>query len=214
MSKKQPVKPITPIHNKTSSTYKKKVYNAPTFHLSNKILIPAIILLFVALAFLYCKPLFSGMQLSTHDSNQYIAMSKEATALKESTGHLSFWSSRMFGGMPGYLTGGLEFPKIIKYLPCGLVYQVFRQIPDPAMEIVFLLLSGFIGIYIFTRKISFAFLGAVAIGFCTVNFVSLDAGHITKVNSIAMFLPLFASVWLTFQKKYYTRFFHAIAALF
>ena len=47
-------------------------------------------------------------------------------------------------------------------------------------------------------------IGAIAIGFCSYDFISLDAGHITKVITIAMFLPLFASCWLIFQKKYIT----------
>jgi hypothetical protein len=52
------------------------------------------------------------------------------------------------------------------------------------------------------KKVSYATLGSIAIAFCSYNFISLDAGHITKVNTIAMFLPLFAATWLTFRKNY------------
>ena len=187
MAKKQPhlVKKATAATVNTNSTNS-------SFELSNKILIPAIILLFVALAYIYCKPLVEGMQLSTHDSNQYIAMNKESADFKATNGTAALWSSRMFSGMPAYMIGGLEFNPIIQ-TPIIYIHKIIRVIPDPAMEIFFLLIGAFIGFYILLRSVKFALLGAIAIGFCTLNFVNLDAGHITKVITISMFLPLFAS---------------------
>lgn len=202
MSKKQAAKPTASTAKHTHTHSRKHAADTPQFNLSNKILIPAVLLLFVALAFIYCKPLLQGMQLSTHDSNQYIAMSKESADFKAATGHVSLWSSRMFGGMPAFMIGGLEFSPVLGYMPLMLIHKVMRLIPDPAMDIVFLLLCAFIGFYVLTRRVLYAFLGAIAIGFCTANFVSLAAGHITKVITISMFLPLFASAWLIFQKKY------------
>lgn len=193
MSKKQAPKPVA---------QKAKSSSAPLLQLSNKIMIPAVMLLFLVLTFLYCKPLLEGMQLSTHDSNQYIALNKESADLKATTGHVTMWSSRMFSGMPAYLMGGLEFSKVIENSPRTTLYKIASAIPDPAFEIMLMLLGAFIGFYVLTAKKSYAFLGAIAIGFCTYNFISLDAGHITKVKAIAMFMPLFAATWLTYQRKY------------
>lgn len=204
MAKKQPVKPTIQQAKQPNSTVKKNVSDSSSFNISNKILVPAILLFFVVLALIYCKPLMSGMQLSTHDSNQYIAMSKEGADYKVATGQTALWSSRMFSGMPAFMIGGLEFSPLLNYVPILWIHKILRAIPDPAMNIVFLLICGFIGFYVLTRRVLYAFLGAIAIGFCTANFVSLDAGHITKVITIAMFLPLFASTWLIFQKKYIT----------
>lgn len=204
MAKKQPVKPVQQPVKPSNSVSQKKNTTSSDFNISNKILIPAIILFFIALAMIYCKPLISGMQLSTHDSNQYIAMSKEGADYKAATGGTSLWSTRMFGGMPAYLIGGLEFSKVLNYVPVLWLHKILRLIPDPAMEIVFLLICAFIGFYVLTRRTVYSFLGAIAIGFCSYDFISLDAGHITKVITISMFLPLFASCWLIFQKKYIT----------
>jgi len=203
MSKKQPLKSTASVQKPSSMqpTKKPNEVNA-AFNLSNKILIPAVILLFVVLAFLYCKPLIERMRLSTHDSNQYIAINKESADLKATEGHVTMWSSRMFSGMPAYMMGGLEFSKLLKFSPLTIAYSIVRKIPDPALEIFLLLICSFIGLYVLIKNVSYAFLGSIAIGFCSYNFISLDAGHITKVNTIAMFLPLFAAVWLTFQKKY------------
>jgi hypothetical protein len=170
--------------------------------LSNKVLIPAVIFLLIAMALIYCKPVLEGMQLSAHDSNQYVAMNKEIADYKERSGHNSLWSSRMFSGMPSYLMGGYDAPALVTNSPLAYLHRALRNFPEPSMEIILLLLCSFLSFYILTRRIMYALLGAVAIGFCTANFVSLDAGHITKVNTIAMFLPLFTGVWLVFQKKY------------
>ena len=204
MAKKQPLKPSTQnVRQPNVAPTKISNSNTPSFSVPNKILIPAVLLFFVALAFVYCMPLLQGMQYSTHDSNQYVAMNKEIADYKEATGETALWSSRMFGGMPGYVIGGIGFSKLLEYTPVMLVHKIMRNIPDPAMDIVFLFFATFLGLYILTRKVSYSTLGALAVGLCTANFVSLAAGHITKVITIAMFLPLFAGAWLIFRKKYF-----------
>lgn len=206
MAKKQPVKPITgktkpvetPVH-KSLHTPEESSFN---LHIPNKVIIPILLLLFIALALIYCQPVLSGMQLATHDTNQYIAMNKEIADYKTATGHSPMWTTRMFGGMPGFLIGGVEYSPILNFLPVALVHKVFRLIPDPAMDIVFLLFCAFCGFFALTRRWIYALLGAIAIGFCSANFVSLDAGHITKVITIAMFIPLFSGAYLIFRKNY------------
>lgn len=203
MSKKQPIKPAPANVKQTTATANKKNNStSSSFQLSNKILIPAILLLFFALTFIYCKPLIEGMRLSTHDSNQYLAMSKEGADIKAATGHVPLWSSRMFGGMPAYLMGGFEYSKITDFLPRSILYKILGYIPDPAMGIFLLLVCSFIGFYVLIRKPFLALIGAIAVGFCTSNFISLDAGHITKISTLSKFLPMFAGIWLLFNKKY------------
>ena len=204
MSKKQPLKPATSHVKQPNASSKNVNAGTPGFSVPNKILIPVVLLFFIALAFAYCSPLIQGLQYSTHDSNQYVAMNKEIADYKEATGETALWSSRMFGGMPAYVIGGIGFSKILEYTPVMLIHKVFRHIPDPAMDIVFLLFASFLGLFILTRKVLYSTLGALAVGLCTANFVSLDAGHITKVITIAMFLPLFSGAWLIFRKKYIT----------
>ncbi|MFN8282084.1 MAG: hypothetical protein U0U67_02665 [Chitinophagales bacterium] len=212
MAKKQPLKSSTQnVRQPNVAPSKKSTNNTPSFSVSNKILIPAVLLFFVALAFVYCMPLLQGMQYSTHDSNQYVAMNKEIADYKAATGETALWSSRMFGGMPAYVIGGIGFSRILEYTPVMWLHKTLRLIPDPAMDIVFLLFATFLGLYILTRKVSYSTIGALAVGLCTANFVSLAAGHITKVITIAMFLPLFSGAWLIFRKKYL---FGAIVFLF
>jgi hypothetical protein len=87
------------------------------------------------------------MRLSTHDSNQYIAINKESADLKATEGHVTMWSSRMFGGMPAYMMGGLEFSKLLNFSRATIAYSI-RKIPDPALQIFLLLICSFIGLYV------------------------------------------------------------------
>lgn len=203
MAKKQPITPASATTKSPRSASNQKVSNTNSgIQLSNKVLIPAIIAFFLALAFLYNMPLMQGMKLSAHDSTQYIALNKESADYKAATGHAAMWSSRMFSGMPAFLMGGYDFPKAIEYAPRTILAKILFEIPAPALEMFFLMICAFIGLYVLTRKVSYSVLGAIGVGFCTSNIVSLDAGHITKVNTIAMFLPLLAGAWLVMHKKY------------
>jgi len=206
MAKKQPVKPVTQkTQSKDTLTHKSlHVQEESSFNMKipNKVIIPVLLAVFILLAFVYCSPLLSGMKLATHDTTQYVAMNKEIADYKATNGVTPMWTTRMFGGMPGFLIGGVEYAKILDFVPVALIHKVFRLIPDPAMDIVFLLFAAFCGFFAVTRRWIYALLGAVAIGFCSANFVSLDAGHITKVITIAMFIPLFAGAYLIFRKNY------------
>jgi hypothetical protein len=201
MAKKQPITPESTTAKSPRSSGNQKSSNTG-IQLSNKVLIPAIILFFLALAFIYNMPLMQGMKLSAHDSTQYLALNKEVSDYKTTTGHAAMWSSRLFGGMPSFLMGGYDFPKAVEYSPRTILAKILFEIPAPALEMFFLMICAFIGLYVLTRKISYSLLGAIGVGFCSNNVVSLDAGHITKVNTIAMFLPLFAGAWLVLHKKY------------
>lgn len=128
MAKKQPITPASATTKSPRSASNQKVSNTNSgIQLSNKVLIPAIIAFFLALAFLYNMPLMQGMKLSAHDSTQYIALNKESADYKAATGHAAMWSSRMFSGMPAFLMGGYDFPKAIEYAPRTILAKYFLK---------------------------------------------------------------------------------------
>ncbi|MEZ4878741.1 MAG: hypothetical protein R2801_01075 [Chitinophagales bacterium] len=204
MSKKKPIKKTThqPSQSQTAKSIKKDI-NQSSFNISNKILVPAILLLFLILTVMYCKPILDGQRLNSHDGSQYNAMTKQIADYKAETGKTLLWNDRLFGGMPGFLIGGIDFGKITKYFPLNWIHQFFRLLPDPAMEIIFLLICSFIGFYVLLKRPLLAMLGALAIGFAGINIINLDAGHVTKVITTAMFIPLLAGVYLLYNKKYF-----------
>ena len=67
------------------------------------------IVLFVVLAFIYCKPVLSGKVLQSADDVNAVSAVQESVRYTEETGDHSWWNESMFGGMPNYQIGGGQY---------------------------------------------------------------------------------------------------------
>ena len=65
--------------------------------------------LFVVLAFVYCKPVLSGKVLQSGDDVNAQSAVQEAIRYTQQTGDHSWWNSSLFSGMPAYQIGGGEY---------------------------------------------------------------------------------------------------------
>lgn len=202
MAKKQ--QPKQPIQTKITASHPSTVESNTTKKKMPFLWIGlGVAILLVILTIVYNKSVLSGMSLSTHDTNQYNAMSKVGHDYLSQNGEYLTWNNRMFSGMPNYLIGGFGFSKVYEYLPASFMLKVLRTIPSPAYEMFILCFWAFISFLIFTRKnIGLSLLGGLAVGFCTANIVSLDAGHMTKVCAIAYILPMFSGIYLISKERY------------
>ncbi|MFM7014822.1 MAG: YfhO family protein [Bacteroidota bacterium] len=156
------------------------------------------IVVFLLLTVIYFLPTLSGSSLSTHDVSQWIGMSKEILDYKAQTGKEALWTNSMFGGMPSYQISVLYPSNWVKYINDFF----WLGLPSPA-NIVFLALLSFY-ILAITLKADFriAIALAIAYAFCSFNFVSLVAGHNTKVEAIALMPMVIAGVMMTYRGKW------------
>ena len=58
------------------------------------------LVLFVAIACIYCSPALSGKVIQSGDSTSATAAVQEAVKYTKDTGDYSFWTGSMFSGMP------------------------------------------------------------------------------------------------------------------
>jgi len=153
---------------------------------------------FLLLTVVYFLPTLSGSSLSTHDVSQWIGMSKEILDYKAQTGNEALWTNSMFSGMPSYQISVLYPSNWVKYINDF----IWLGLPSPA-NIVFLALLSFY-ILAVTLKADFrlAIALAIAYAFCSFNFVSLVAGHNTKVQAIALMPMVIAGVIMTYRGKW------------
>ena len=153
---------------------------------------------FLLLTVVYFLPTLSGSSLSTHDVSQWIGMSKEILDYKAQTGKEALWTNSMFSGMPSYQISVLYPSNWVKYINDF----IWLGLPSPA-NIVFLALLSFY-ILAVTLKADFrlAIALAIAYAFCSFNFVSLVAGHNTKVQAIALMPMVIAGVMMTYRGKW------------
>jgi hypothetical protein len=165
-----------------------------------KILIPHLgaICIFAALALVFCSPVMEGKELFQSDMMHVKGMEKEAVDYYQATGDIPLWTNSMFGGMPTYMVySGPSANKV------GILNKlVTLYLPNPA-DLFFVLM---LGMYVLGCVLGFAYwirvMGAVAYAFATFTVVSMDAGHITKVMSMAYIAPVLAGMILTYRQRY------------
>lgn len=154
--------------------------------------------IFLVITFLYFSPVFTGKALEQHDIAQWLGMSKELSDYRAATGIEPLWTSAMFSGMPAYQISVLFPSNLIQY-----VSSVFMLgLPSPAN----LLFLGLLGFYILmiTLKADYriGIAGAIAYAFCSFNFVSITAGHNTKVQAIMLIPMILAGVIMAYRSKW------------
>ena len=66
----------------------------------------AALVLFVAVACIYCAPALEGKVIQSGDSTSAAAAVHESTEYSKNTGDYTFWTGSMFSGMPNYQIGG------------------------------------------------------------------------------------------------------------
>ncbi|MCW5909384.1 MAG: YfhO family protein [Chitinophagales bacterium] len=165
--------------------------------------------IFALLTVIYFLPAFQGMKLAQGDVTQWEGMSKEITDWNEKhPDDPALWTNRMFGGMPAY--------QISMSYPGNFVNRIVH-----AMQVIFpdatvLMFLTFIGFYIlllcFEVNAWLSLAGALAYGLSSFLIVSIEAGHNTKVQAIALMAPALGAVALAYRKNILVG--AALAALF
>lgn len=150
----------------------------------------------------YFLPVFQGEMLQQHDIVQAKASQTEIEEYKEKNNEHILWTNAMFGGMPTYQINPSNAGNFAKY-----AFNAVRIVFPKPIHIIFLSLIGF---YILGLAFNLgpwiSLIGALAFSFASYNLISIEAGHLSKVRSMALMAPILAGVYLTFREKYRTGF--------
>ena len=168
--------------------------------LSPKKLLPhgLVLLSFLLVVVLFCKPVLDGQVLDQHDIVGWKGMAQNAFEYKDKNGHFPLWNTNLFSGMPNYqvaMEGDSLLPNFTKILSLGL--------PKP-MNFLFLAALCF---YLLTLVMGVSpwigLFGGLAYMLSTYNPIIIGAGHESKMWALA-FLPLmFAGILALFEKRYW-----------
>ena len=161
----------------------------------NNLTLPAlVVLLFIVLSYLYMFPLLEGKELSQHDIQSHIGMSKELADYRNATGEEAVWTNSMFGGMPGYMISVVYSSNLFTY-----VMGVFRSLFHPAAMLILYML----GFYILLKSLKInrwiSVAGALAFGFSTYNLIIIAAGHNSKAYAIGFLVIVVAGVLMAYR---------------
>ncbi|MBP6455530.1 MAG: YfhO family protein [Chitinophagaceae bacterium] len=142
--------------------------------------------LFLLLSLAFCYPALQGLILDQNDIASWKAMVTESKNWHETTGEVPLWTNSMFGGMPtftNYLLGVSN--------PLYMAQEFVQQIMPKPSYFLFLAMLCFYVLMMSSFKSNrwIAFFGAITYAFSAYNLQIMEAGHDTKMFSIA-YLPL------------------------
>ena len=154
------------------------------------------VLVFTVLSFAYFYPVLEGKKINAHDTKVFTGSSKEIFDYREEFGSEPLWTNSMFGGMPAFLISA-KFPgNLIKHLD-----DLLRLYKTPVAALFLSMLGFYILLLLLRVNPWLAVAGAIAYGFTTYLFVSLSAGHNTKVYAMAYMAPVVGSAVYAFRSN-------------
>ncbi|MEO1517829.1 MAG: YfhO family protein [Bacteroidota bacterium] len=156
------------------------------------------ILIFLAISAIYFYPQLQGKEIQAGDIVSYKSMSKELREHQEKTGELSLWTNSMFGGMPAYQIYMPQKKNLIK--PAMDLSRLF--IPRPIGYFLGIMIGFYVMMLVFGVDRWLSVIGAIAFGLTTNSVVLLEAGHMSKLLSIATWGPMVAGIVLAYRGKY------------
>ena len=169
------------------------------FRIDKKALIPHLVssLILMAISVVYFYPALQGYSLDSHDTKQHKGMSKEVVDFRSEFGSEPLWTNSMFGGMPADQISVRYDSNLVSY-----IYDVYTfGIPRP----ISYLWTLFIGFYILLLCLKvdpwISLVASIAFGFSSFFMISLQAGHMSKVNALGFMAPTIGSFVLLFRGK-------------
>lgn len=157
------------------------------------------IITFILLNIVYFYPQFEGKVISQGDMISSAGMTKEIKDYKKDSSDNIFWTNAMFGGMPSYQIWGVSSQEVL-----GNLNGFFRLfLPAPAGLFVLFMTCTYIAFLAFGVSPWLAIIGAIFFGFTSNNFILWEAGHITKLYTLAYSSLVIAGFNLVmFRKKH------------
>lgn len=156
------------------------------------------ILVFLALACIYCSPVLQGNTVNQGDITQVEGMAHDSKVYYDKTHIKPLWTNSLFGGMPTYLIySGPSANKI------GFLNGITTLwLPSPINMLFIAMLGMYFLLSVVELKYAVSLFGAVGYGFSSYNVILITAGHVTKLMTMAWMAPVLAGVWLVYKRKY------------
>ncbi len=154
---------------------------------------------FLIVTFMYCYPQLQGKKLVQGDTMNWRATAQEGMEWHKKTGENVMWSNNMFGGMPTYTHYVPESNNYIWKIQIAIVDLLGR----PAAFLFMAMVCFFILMRALKVNQWLAIAGALAYAFSAYNVEIIDAGHETKMYSIAYFPAVLAGLLYLYNSDWW-----------
>ena len=154
------------------------------------------ILAFVVIAYGYAPQVLEGKIVNQSDISSWEGMANEIVSWnKANPGERTLWTNSMFSGMPATSISVIYEGDFTQWL-----YDLFFTGARPASYLLISLVGGFLLMLAFGCNVYLAFLGAIAISFCSYNMQIIQVGHNSKMVAIAFMPWVLAAVVYAYRK--------------
>ena len=162
-------------------------------------LIAYVILLVLALA-RFAPIAFEGKTLLQSDNLQAVGMQGESRKIHDQTGEYPLWTNSAFAGMPVYQ---ILYPtsNLMKYV--NKTFLLGNDMAPPHTGILLMMAGMYLLLIVLGVDWRIGIVGAIGFGFAANHFALAEAGHSTKIISMAYMAPILAGIVLTFRGKYW-----------
>lgn len=153
--------------------------------------------LFLVISVMYFSPVLSGKALEQGDIAQWTGSVREIEEYRAEYGSEPLWTSTMFSGMPAYQISVIYASNLIQYVNKVL----WLGLPNPANLLFLSMIAFYILMMALKADFRIGITGAIAYAFCSFQFVSIHAGHNTKVHAIALIPLIFAGILMAYRDR-------------
>lgn len=157
------------------------------------------VIIMAIISFLFFYPdNIEGNDLRQHDMMQGLANGHEIEQYQHDTGHKSWWTNSLFGGMPAFqispsYSSNSLFSWVTKVYGLGL--------PAPS-NLLFMMMLGFM-ILMMAMRINWRYglIGAIAWGLSSYFVIIIGAGHIWKFVTLAYIPPTIGGIIMAYRGR-------------
>jgi Bacterial membrane protein YfhO len=156
---------------------------------------------FLVLSFLFFSPLvFDGKVIKQGDNDRAAGMVAETNTFTAKGDKYVLWSNGAFSGMPTFQTGLRVYGNLLK--PIFYASLLEQGVTAPHASIFLAMLCMYLLLLTLRIDWRMAIIGAIGFGLSSFNMDILEAGHSTKMVSLALAPLVLAGSVLAFRKKY------------
>jgi hypothetical protein len=158
------------------------------------------ILVFLAIAVIYGKPIFQGKVLDQSDIAGWMGMVHQMQQYKAIHGHFPLWNTNMFGGMPAYQIALESSSGSL----LGWVHNLLTLfLPAPVSFFFLLCLSFYFLTQVLKIRPLIGILSALIYGYVSFNAILVSAGHETEIQAMGYVPFLLGSMIILYEGNYW-----------
>lgn len=151
----------------------------------------------ISMAFFYPDNI-EGNVLSQYDMQQGEGLGHEVVSWQEQTGHKTWWTNSVFGGMPVYqISPSYASTKFFSWI--GKVYGL--GLPHPADLLAMMMIGMLILLLALKVRPWMALVGAVAWGLSSYFVIIIGAGHLWKFYTLTYVPPTIAGLVMIYNGR-------------